>query len=99
MSLTDHDTVQPCRVIPFIRPEENEDKLTTSSIAAVIAVTVLHYEGESPERRLLEIIEASGEAEVLDVIDVLDQFEYFENSNSFLSSSVNDNRKILFTSL
>jgi hypothetical protein len=65
MRMTDHDSRQDCRVIPFVRPVTNEDNVVTSSIAAVIAVTILHHESESPEERLLEIIEASGEAEFL----------------------------------
>jgi hypothetical protein len=57
MRMTDHDPRQDCRVIPFVRPANNVDNVVTSSIAAVIAVTILHHEGESPEERLLEIIE------------------------------------------
>ena len=72
MRMPNHDSRQDCRVIPFVRPVTNEDNVVTSSIAAVIAVTILHHEGESPEERLLEIIEASGEAEVLDVADALE---------------------------
>ena len=49
MRMTDHDAGQPCRIIPFEPPARQEDQLVISSIAAVIAVTVLHYEGESPE--------------------------------------------------
>ena len=75
MRMPNHDSRQDCRVIPFVRPVTKEDNVVTSSIAAVIAVTILHHEGESPEERLLEIIEASGEAEVLDVTDALEGFE------------------------
>ena len=49
MRMTDHDPRQDCRVIPFVRPANNVDNVVTSSIAAVIAVTILHHEGESPE--------------------------------------------------
>ena len=91
MRMTDRNAGQPCRVIPFERPARREEKLTTSSIAAVIAVTVLHYEGESPETRFLEIIESSGEAEVLDVIDELDQFYEIGNNQPMTNNAVNDN--------
>ena len=91
MRMTDLDAGQPCRVIPFERPASREDQLATSSIAAVIAVTVLHYEGESPETRLLEIIESSGEAEVLDVIDALDQFDEINHDQPVADHAVNDN--------
>ena len=95
MSMTDRDAGQPCRVIPFERPARSEDQLKTSSIAAVIAVTVLHYEGESPETRLLEIIDSSGEAEVLDAIDALDQFDEIGHNQPMADHAVNDNSQIV----
>ena len=95
MRMTDRNAGQPCRVIPFERPARREEKLTTSSIAAVIAVTVLHYEGESPETRFLEIIESSGEAEVLDVTDALDQFEEISHDQPTSDNAVNDNSQIV----
>ena len=95
MRMTDRDAAQRCRVIPFERPARREDQLTTSSIAAVIAVTVLHYEGESPETRLLEIVESSGEAEVLDVINALDQFDEISYDQPMANHAVNDNSQVL----
>ena len=94
MRMTDRDASLPCRVIPFERPERREEQLTISSIAAIIAVTVLHNEGESPETRLLEIIESSGVAEVLDVIDELDQFEGISDDQSMAKQAVNDNSQM-----
>jgi hypothetical protein len=94
MRMTDNDTQQDCRVIPFLRPVTNEDNVVTSSIAAVIAVTILHYEGDSPEERLLEIIEASGEAEVLDIADVLEEFETLGNAPTPFNRPANDNQYI-----
>ena len=95
MRMTDRNAGQPCRVIPFERPARREEKLTTSSIAAVIAVTVLHYEGESPETRFLEIIESSGEAEVLDVTDALDQFDEIGHDQPMSNNAVNDNSQMV----
>ena len=94
MRMTDHNAGQPCRVIPFKRPAQREELLTTSSIAAVIAVTVLHYEGESPETRLLEIIESSGEAEVFDVVDALEEFEGIGQPGTVAEHAVNDNEQM-----
>lgn len=94
MHMTDNDSQQDCRVIPFLRPVTNEDNVVTSSIAAVIAVTILHYEGDSPEERLLEIIEASGEAEVLDIADVLEEFETLGNAPTPFNRPANDNQYI-----
>ena len=95
MRMTDRDAGQPCRVIPFERPARREEELTISSIAAVIAVTVLQNEGESPETRLLEIIESSGVAEVLDVIDELDQFDEIGDHQSMAKKAVNDNNQMV----
>jgi hypothetical protein len=94
MRMTDNDSRQDCRVIPFLRPVTNEDNVVTSSIAAVIAVTILHYEGDSSEERLLEIIEASGEAEVLDIADVLEEFETLGNAPTPFNRPANDNQYI-----
>ena len=95
MRMTDRDAGPPCRVIPFERPARPEEKITTSTIAAVIAVTVLHFEGESPETRLLEIIESSGVAEVLDVTDALDQFDEIYHDQPTADHPVNDNSEIV----
>ena len=95
MRMTDHDAGQSCRVIPFEPPSRREAQLTTSSIAAVIAVTVLHYEDDSPETRLLEIIESSGEAEVLNVLDSLDQFDEIGNNQPMGKHAVNDNSQMI----
>ena len=91
MRVPDHDPRQDCRVIPFVRPVASEDTILTSSIAAVIAVTILHRKGESPEERLLDIIDASGEAEVLDVADVMEEHETPSNSPRHFLKSDNDN--------
>ena len=91
MRMPDHDLRQDCRVIPFVKPATREDAILTSSIAAVIAVTILHREGESPEERLLDIIDASGEAEVLDVADVIEEHEILRNSPRPCLQPDNDN--------
>lgn len=58
-----------CVILPFTPPQLNADDVETTSLAALIAVTVLHDSKTSPEDRLIEIIEQSGEAEVLDSDD------------------------------
>jgi hypothetical protein len=97
MRMPDHDPRQDCRVIPFVRPVAREDSILTSSIAAVIAVTILHREGESPEERLLEIIDASGEAEVLDVADVMEEHDIPSNSPRHCLQPDNDNGIVKLT--
>ena len=75
MRLTDRDHRPKCHVIPFNRPHTEPDVATTTSIAAVIAVTVLHSSTESPEDRLLAILEQSGEIEILDADEALGAYE------------------------
>ena len=94
MRVPDHDPRQDCRVIPFVRPAAREDAILTSSIAAVIAVTILHLEGESPEERLLDIIDASGEAEVLDVADIMGEHDILSSSSRPALRPDNDNEVV-----
>jgi hypothetical protein len=75
MRLTDRDNRPECHVIPFNRPHREPEVATTTSIAAVIAVTVLHSSSESPEDRLLTILEQSGEVEILDADEALGAYE------------------------
>jgi len=89
MRLTDRDIRPECSVIPFHRPESQKDNLTTTSIAAVIAVTILHADNESPEDKLLEIIEASGEVEVLDADDAANEMDWMACDD--LPKAINDN--------
>jgi len=58
-----------CIILPFARNSEKAVKATT--LAALVAVTIVHDAEISAEERLIEIIEASGEAEVLDTEDAL----------------------------
>ena len=92
MRMTDQESRQDCHIIPFIRPVTNEDNVVTSSIAALIVVTILHHESESPEERLLEIIEASGETEVRDIAGVLEEFETLTNALMSSDLPANDNK-------
>ena len=91
MRMPDHDPRQDCLVIPFVRPVTSENAILTSSIAAVIAVTILHREGESPEERLLDIIDASGEAEVFDVADMMGEHDILSSSSKPDLRPDNDN--------
>ena len=75
MRLTDRDHRPECHVIPFNRPEIQPEEVAATSIAAVIAVTVLHSSSESPEDRLLAILEQSGEVEILDSDEAFGAYE------------------------
>jgi len=76
MQTSDHDMRLSGDVIPF-QPKDGQPKkgqtkkVVTTTIAALIAVTILHDDTESPEDKLIDLIEASGEAEVMDSSDAL----------------------------
>ena len=83
MRLTDRDNRPECHVIPFQIPQTQLEEVAATSIAAVIAVTVLHSSDESPEDRLLTILEQSGEVEVLDAEEALGDCEvYYEDQGT-----------------
>ena len=89
MRLTDRDHRPECHVIPFNRPHTEPEVATTTSIAAVIAVTVLHSSTESPEDRLLAILEQSGEVEILDADEALGAYE--DAHPELATDPINDN--------
>ena len=64
-------------VIPFKPKKTEANTRKTTTIAAVVAVTVTHKTEISPEDKLFEIIENKGEAEI---IETADAFDLIQNS-------------------
>ena len=99
MQTTDHEMRLSGDIIPF-QPrtvksgKEQEKKVATTTIAALIAVTILHDETESPEDKLIDMIEASGEAEVMDSSDALDMLGELDQNQAqedYIKTPTNDN--------
>ena len=86
MRTSDHDMRLSGDVIPF-QPKDGQTKkgqakkVVTTTIAALIAVTILHDDTDSPEDKLIDLIEASGEAEVMDSSDALDMLGEMESDS------------------
>jgi hypothetical protein len=99
MQTTDHEVRLSGDVIPFqpraIKSEESQTKkVVTTTIAALIAVTILHDETESPDEKLIDMIEASGEAEVMDSSDALDmlgEIDPHQDQETEIKTPINDN--------
>lgn len=72
MRTSDRDTTIQAAIIPFEPRRPAQDDVQVSTIAALVAVTVLHGIDERPEDKLLELIEQSGDAEVVDAMDATD---------------------------
>lgn len=61
-------------IIPFApRICEEESGPTVSTIVAVMAVTLLHDKDECAEDRLAQLIERSGEAEIVEMSEAFDE--------------------------
>jgi len=75
MQPSDRDLPARADIIPFPARHPKSTGLLTTTIAALVAVTVLHDEHISAEDKLLELIEFSGEAEVMDSAEALDLLE------------------------
>lgn len=83
-----------CVILPFVSPEQSDETLQTTSLAALVAVTILHDKDTCPEQRLIEIIEQSGEVEVLDSEEAFADLglEELDAPTGYqLSSPANDN--------
>ena len=92
MHMTDDGLREDCHVIPFVRPKLNNEKIITSNIAAVIAVTILHHEDETPEERLLNIIDCSRQTKILDIENLAEEFEILSGKKTRISKPANDNK-------
>ena len=74
MPSSDHDQLVNAAIIPFEPRKPKSSGATVTTIAALVAVDILHDRDESPEDKLLALIEATGEAEVLDADDAFGGF-------------------------
>ena len=99
MQTTDHEMRLSGDIIPF-QPrtvksgKRQQKKVVTTTVAALIAVTILHDETESPEDKLIDMIEASGEAEVMDSSDALDmlgELDQYQAQEDYIKTPTNDN--------
>ena len=80
------------KIIPFRHLDDETAHIKTSTIAALVAVTIMHDSSISAEDKLLEIIENSGEAEVLNNDDAFSELGlYHADEPSDKLNPANDN--------
>ena len=72
MRTFDHDQSRLGAVIPFAPRQADTNDVHASTIAVLVAVTILHHSDERPEDKLVELIEHSGDAEIIDAMDATD---------------------------
>ena len=81
-------------IIPFSPRKANQKNVSVTTIAAIIAVSVLHSDDENPEDKLMALIESSGEVEILDALDATDDLEVAgQDLNRLWLDPLNDNIK------
>ena len=94
MQNSDRNTIKISNIIPFSPRKANQKNLSVTTIATIIAVSVLHNDDENPEEKLMELIESSGEAEILDALDATDDIEVADQElNRLCLNPLNDNIK------
>ena len=93
MTTADISIREQCQILPFRKPSTSEGEVTTTTIAALVAVTIIHETGVSAEDHLLDIIERSGEAEILDSEDAFAELGLLEQDDQLQISHdpANDN--------
>ena len=94
MQPSDRDLTARGDIIPFPPRTPKSTGVATTTLAALVAVTVLHDEHISAEEKLLELIEASGEAQVMDsteALDLLDDPSFLGEGLEALPKPFNDN--------
>jgi hypothetical protein len=97
MPTVDAGIPQGCVILPFNPKDMNRNKIQTTSLAALIAVTVMHDDQVSAEEKLMEIIERSGEVEILDADEAYADFGLEELDIEAETSShhpANDNKAL-----
>ena len=94
MQNPDRNTIKISNIIPFSPRKADQKNVSVTTIAAIIAVSVLHSDDENPEDKLMALIEASGEVEILDALDATDDLEVTgQDLNRLWLDPLNDNIK------
>ena len=94
MQNPDRNTIKISNIIPFSPRKANQKNVSVTTIAAIIAVSVLHSDDENPEDKLMTLIESSGEVEILDALDATDDIEFAgQELNRLWLDPLNDNIK------
>ena len=94
MQNSDRNTIKISNIIPFSPRKASQKNVSVTTIAAIIAVSVLHSDDENPEDKLMTLIESSGEVEILDALDATDDMEVADQEpNRLCLNPINDNIK------
>ena len=77
-------------IIPFINHSKTNDKKTTSTIAAIIAIKIDHVRNSSPEETFIDLIESFEGIEILAFEDALENEHIGITSNEAQNEAAND---------
>ena len=94
MQNSDRNAIKISNIIPFSPRKASQKNVSVTTIASIIAVSVLHSDDENPEDKLMTLIESSGEVEILDALDATDDIEVADQELKRLwLPTLNDNIK------
>ena len=94
MQNSDRNAIKISNIIPFSPRKASQKNVSVTTIASIIAVSVLHSDDENPEDKLMALIESSGEVEILDALDATDDMEVADQEpNRLCLNPINDNIK------
>lgn len=92
MRPSDRDTSIQGAIIPFTpRKIDAADDVQATTIATLVAVTILHGADERPEDKLIDLIEQTGDAEVVDAVDATDGLAEASANLCLVGTAINDN--------
>ncbi|MGC6517762.1 MAG: hypothetical protein ACON49_07010 [Candidatus Puniceispirillaceae bacterium] len=78
-------------IIPFAPRSDETPAEEISTIVAIVAVTLRHDHDETPDSRLADLIEQSGEADILDIQDACADLAQADMAVIDMPSAANDN--------
>ena len=87
----EQDRAHSANIIPFAPRKTHQDQPMVSTIMTLVAVSILHDADESPEEKLADMIEGSGEAEIVEAMDAFDELFQPSHGPELQLNSRNDN--------
>lgn len=93
MQPSDRDLKANGDVIPFRPRKAKSNGLLSTTMAVLVAVTIIHDDDTSAEEKLLSIIESTGEIEIMDsveAVELLDESTHMVHQRN-LQEPANDN--------
>ena len=77
-------------IIPFVKCNQKNDQIVTSTVAAILAIKIEHPKNVSPEDFFIELMESSNNIDVLAFEDALENEHIGLTSSEAQNEAAND---------